>query len=137
MSSILLEAHQITDEYIQDRAQRIAEQQNAAREYISNLSYSIGFISCMNKANKFDEIERLYDDITKVALKEKVEFVVVCNFIEFLCKQHKYEKADDIVRQLQILLPYANAAEKIRIEDVSKRVSKHLLCTSENTEHVS
>ena len=98
----ILNPDQITAEYEQRTANRTAEQQKDAQVCISQLRTKIDILTAMvHNDNRFNEIEDIYDQITKVAFEQKVEIDVIFDFILFLYNINKLKKASEIIQKLK------------------------------------
>jgi hypothetical protein len=81
------------------------EQKKDAQVYISQLRTKIDILTAMvYNDNRFNEIEDIYDQITKVAFEQKVEIDVIHDFASFLYDQNKLEKAYTIAKRLENLI---------------------------------
>ena len=104
-ANAILDFSEIKNEYLRRKAIREAEQKNDARIFIRESRTKIDVLSAMVKRpERFDEIEEIYDEITKIAAEEQVELDTVYDFVCFLYGQNKLQKAYDIAKSLEELL---------------------------------
>ncbi|MBQ2759944.1 MAG: tetratricopeptide repeat protein, partial [Clostridia bacterium] len=90
----ILDFSEIKSEYERKKAIRKAEQQKETQIFIRETKTKIDMLGMLTKIdNRFQEIEALYDEITAEAFDIGVEADAVIDFVWFLYKQNKHQKA--------------------------------------------
>ena len=107
----ILNSEDMTKAYLQTKTNR-EEQKIKTRAYIGELRTKIEILTAMvYNDNRFNEIEDIYNQITKVALEQQVELDIVYDFAYFLYWQNNHPKAYKIAKQLEALISPDNQEE--------------------------
>ena len=101
----ILDFFEIKSDYLRRKAIREAEQKKDAQIFIREGRTKIDILTVMNNiSTRFEEIEEIYDEITKVAFEEQTELEAISDFSWFLFDQNKHQKAYEIAKKLEALV---------------------------------
>ena len=119
----ILDFSEIKSEYERKKAIRKAEQQKETQIFIRETKTKIDMLGMLTKiADRFNEMEELYDEITAEAFDIGVEADAVIDFVWFLYEQNKHQKAYDTAVMLKEVF-----VDEGKITD-SDEIAKVYLC---------